>query len=229
MVTNNLRQIGLALHNYNETYKRLPPAVLYNKEGKPLLSWRVLLLPFLEQNELFQQFKLDEPWDGPHNSKLLAKMPNVYTPVRGKYEPYTTYYQVFDGPEAAFDSDPHHGLRRFPLAEPGVSVFEGGRVTKIPASFPRGTARTLILAEAGQAVPWTKPTDLHVASDRPIPPLGGQFNEPPTLFRSQRIMGIHVLFADASVFFLRMEIDEVTLRNLIIRKGDNEVNWDSLF
>jgi hypothetical protein len=219
---NKLRQIGIALHNYNDTYHRLPPAVLYDKAGKPLLSWRVLLLPFLEEEKLFQQFKLDESWDGPHNIQLLARMPNVYAPVRGEHQPHTTFYQVFDGPGAAFDSDPRHGLRPYELAGLGVAAFEGKRVTRIPDSFPGGTARTLLLAEAGTTVPWTKPADLVYDPAKPLPPLGGEFNEGPTLFRTQRQTGIHVVLADASVWFLSKETDEAMLRQLIARAGKRE-------
>jgi hypothetical protein len=186
-------------------------------------------LPFLEEEELYKQFKLDEPWDGPHNIKLLAKMPRVYAPVRGQHEQFTTLAQVLDGPGAAFESDARHGLQPFVEAGSAVSVFEGKRVTKIPASFPGGTARTLLLADAGQAVPWSRPADLRLEPGKPLPPLGGQFNEEPTLFRSQRPMGIHVLFADASVSFLSKEVGEETLRELIIREGDKEVNLDDLF
>jgi hypothetical protein len=181
----------------------------------------------LEQEKLFKQFKLDEPWDGPHNIHLLAQMPKVYAPVRGEYQPHTTLYQVFDGPGAAFDSNPRHGLRPYEPAGPGVAAFEGRRVTRIPSSFPAGTARTLLLAEAGTAVPWTKPADLACDPAKPLPPLGGQFNEGPTLFRTQRRTGIHVVWADASVWFLSMETDEAMLRQLIARAG-RKVNLDEL-
>jgi len=208
------------LHNYNEINKRLPPAVLYGKDGTPLLSWRVLLLPYLEQQDLFKQFKLDEPWDGTHNRKLLEKMPNVYAPVRGKHGPFSTFYQAFDGPGAAFQSDTRQGLRPFTAEGVEATVFEAGRVTRIPGSFPGGTSRTLLLAEAGEAVPWTKPADLPYDPGKPLPALGGQFNEAPTLFRSQRKMGTHALFADGSVQFLSNDADEATLRELIAATGE---------
>ncbi|HEY2910378.1 MAG TPA: DUF1559 domain-containing protein, partial [Gemmataceae bacterium] len=67
---NNLKQIALSVHNYEATYSKLP-ANRTDKDGKPLLSWRVLILPYIEQNNLYQQFKLDEPWDGPNNKKLI--------------------------------------------------------------------------------------------------------------------------------------------------------------
>src|SRR5262249_21734482 len=65
--TNNLKQIALAMHSYHDTMGRFPPAIVRDKEGKPLYSWRVLLLPYLEQQNLYNQFKLDEPWDSEHN------------------------------------------------------------------------------------------------------------------------------------------------------------------
>src|SRR4051794_3818491 len=75
---NNLKQIGLAMHNYNSAYDVFPPAVITDPDGKPLLSWRVLLLPFLDEQALYEQFKLDEPWDSPNNKPLLSRMPKVF-------------------------------------------------------------------------------------------------------------------------------------------------------
>jgi hypothetical protein len=70
--------------NYHDAHGRLPPAVVYGKDGKPLYSWRVLLLPYLDEQELYQQFQLDEPWDSPHNLQLLPRMPGFYAPPSGK-------------------------------------------------------------------------------------------------------------------------------------------------
>src|SRR5207253_9743746 len=78
-------------------------------KGRALLSWRVALLPFLEQDALFREFKLNEPWDSPHNKKLLAKMPKVYGPIAGKGQSDSTYYQLFVGPGAAFEK--RRGIR----------------------------------------------------------------------------------------------------------------------
>ena len=75
---NNLKQIGLAMHNYHDQHKSFPPAYTVDKAGKPLLSWRVLILPYLEQNALYKEFHLDEPWDSPHNRTLIDRMPPTY-------------------------------------------------------------------------------------------------------------------------------------------------------
>src|SRR5262245_25099565 len=86
----NLEQIALAFHNYNDTFGTLPTNVL-SKDNTPLLSWRVQILPFVEQDELYKQFTLDEPWDGEHNKALVAKMPKLYAPVRVKADPGKTF------------------------------------------------------------------------------------------------------------------------------------------
>src|SRR4051794_12070960 len=86
------------MHNYHEQHGRLPPAVVHGDDGKPLLSWRVLLLPYIEQGELFKKFRLDEPWDSPHNSRLLPEMPRTFAPFDGSTpEPGMTFYQVLTG------------------------------------------------------------------------------------------------------------------------------------
>src|SRR4051812_42570179 len=62
----SMRSIGVALQSYHEVYGELPPAVVRDKNGQPLYSWRVALLPFLEEHNIYQEFKLDEPWDSEH-------------------------------------------------------------------------------------------------------------------------------------------------------------------
>src|SRR5437588_6801844 len=76
--TNNLKQIGLAMHNYHSSNNCFPPAFTTDRDGKPLLSWRVLLLPYLECSSLYANFHLDEPWDSPHNRPLVNQMPSVF-------------------------------------------------------------------------------------------------------------------------------------------------------
>ncbi len=168
-----------------------PPAAA--KQGKALLSWRVAVLPFVGESELYQQFKLDEPWDSPHNKKLLTKIPKVYADPTGKTRDRSaTYYQVFVGPHAAFEK---HEFMRFPV------------------SFPDGLSNTLLIVEAANPVPWTKPEDLHFAPDEPIPELGGPF---PGLF--------HAAFADGTVCAIAKKIDPGTLRNAIMRDDGQVVN-----
>jgi hypothetical protein len=143
---NHLKQIGVALHNYHAIHNHLPPAALLDKEGKPLLSWRVILLPYMEKDELYKQFKIDEPWDSAHNKKLIAQMPKVFAPGGdGK-----THYRVFTGKGTAFEGT--KGLRF--------------------SDFTDGLSNTAVVVEAGEAVPWTKPDELPYAADKPLPKLG---------------------------------------------------------
>ena len=152
---NNLRQIGLAFHNYHDQLGSLPPQAILSKDGKPLLSWRVAILSYVEEDALFQSFKLDEPWDSEHNKPLLARMPKIYAPVLGKTKnPYSTYYQVFVGKGAAFEQN-------FNM--------------RIPDNFPDGVSNTFFGAEAREAVPWTKPADLEYDPKKPLPTLGGLY------------------------------------------------------
>jgi hypothetical protein len=208
----NLKQIGLALHNLNDTYRYLPPAAILDKQtGRPLLSWRVAILPYIEQAPLYQQFKLDEAWDSAHNKKLLESMPKVYTSVgmRTK-EPHATFYRGFVASRGA----------RFTTAWQSVrnpnSPF-GGWGARIPASFPDGTSNTLWVVEAGEAVPWTKPEELVYDENRPLPKLGGMFRE-----------GFHALMVDGSVTFVSSRYDERTLRNFITANDGQVVDPDRL-
>src|ERR1700676_2683340 len=99
--------------NYKDREEGLPPHALYGKEGAPLLSWRVLVLPYLEQEDLFKQFRLDEPWDSPHNLALLPKMPEVYAAPEEHAPPqsHTTFYQVIVGKGAAFETGQRVSLK----------------------------------------------------------------------------------------------------------------------
>lgn len=159
------------------------PAQAFKKDAKPLLSWRVALLPFLEHDWLYQQFRLDEPWDSAHNRQLAKRMPKVFAPPGLKTnEPYTTFYQVFVGPRAGFESHHMHGL----------------------ASFVDGTSNIILIAEGGHAVPWTKPEDLSYAADEPLPELGGLF---PKVFQTAFADGaVHVLDKKADPALLRLAI-----------------------
>jgi uncharacterized protein (TIGR03067 family) len=195
---NNLKQLALAMHSYHDTYNGLPKQAILSKDGKPLLSWRVAILPFIEQNNLYQQFKLDEPWDSPTNKKLLAKMPELYAPVRGKPKvPYTTYYQVFTGPTTMFEM--------------------GKKAIRLPDVLD-GTSNTAMIVEAGEPVPWTKPEDLPFdPKKKELPKLGGQFPD-----------GFWIAWGDGSVRWAGRGFDERTMHAVITRNGGEVIDPDKL-
>jgi hypothetical protein len=152
--TNNLKQIVLAFHNHNDAYNKLPSDIL-DKDGKPLLSWRVAILPFVEEQQLWQQFKMDEPWDSPNNKKLIEKMPKLYAPVRVKAKAGETFYQTFTGKGTLWvDHKPRYTI----------------------GNIPDGTSNTGFVFEAGEPAIWSKPTDLVFDKDKPLPKLGGLFD-----------------------------------------------------
>jgi prepilin-type processing-associated H-X9-DG protein len=185
---NNLKQIGLALHSYHDTHGWIPihgtgpkGAALKNANEKPLLSWRVELLPYVEQQELYNQFKLDEPWDSENNKKLIEKMPKLYAPAAKPGKAGHTHTQMVVGPSA------------MPLP-----------VARIPASFPDGTSNTIAVVEAAEPVIWTKPDDV-MFPNKELPKdfrkkFGGQFPG-----------GFNVLLWDGSVRFVADTVSDKTL------------------
>src|SRR5262245_60529094 len=144
--SNNLKQIAIAFHSFHDVHGAFPASAITDKNGKALLSWRVALLPYLEEDNLYKEFKLDEPWDSKHNKKLLEKMPQVYAPtITGKpAKPYTTFYQVFTGPGTMFDPKRTRGT--------GIGTL-GSRL----ADVTDGLSYTVLATEAAEPVLWTKP------------------------------------------------------------------------
>src|SRR4029077_20488707 len=119
---NNLRLITIALHHYAGKHGKLPPAAVIDNNGKPILSWRVLILPHLGQEALYKQFKLNEPWDSTDNAKLVGQMPALYAHpmTRGNPKVQSTYYQAFVGPGTVFQVKQSLSLERITEAD-GVS------------------------------------------------------------------------------------------------------------
>ncbi len=190
---NILKQLALSMHRYHDAHKELPPAAYYSKDGKPLLSWRVGLLPYLGYKELYEQFHLDEPWDSAHNKKLLAQMPA----------------------ELAFGDTAKQGLTHYQVITGKGTAFDGKQGLRLPADFPDGTSNTILIVEAKDAVPWTKPADLPYDAKKPLPRIGGLFKD-----------GFHVALADGAVRFVSRKISERTLRFAITRDDGQVLGAD---
>jgi RNA polymerase sigma factor (sigma-70 family) len=149
MSMNNMKQIMLAMHNYQSTKESFPPKAITGPDGKPKLSWRVELLPYLDQQALYQDFHLDEPWDSPHNKQLIARMPDVFTTAHSPTGEGMTRIRVFEGPE---------------------TMFQGNGGMKI-ANMIDGTSNTVAIVASREAVPWTRPGDLPYEPGKPLPAL----------------------------------------------------------
>jgi hypothetical protein len=142
--SNQMKQIALAMHNYHSSRSTFPPDRVVDANGKPMHSWRVLVLPYLGEQALYQKYKLNEPWDGPNNRKLAAAMPEIYrcpshTEDSSQAASETNYFAVV-GPEA---------------------VFLSAGTTRSLRSITDGTSKTVMIIEAsGLGVNWMEPRDL---------------------------------------------------------------------
>jgi prepilin-type processing-associated H-X9-DG protein len=153
-VRSHLASLGLALYDHAQEKGTLPPAVFHDKAGKPLLSWRVALLPYIQQKNVYRLVKWDEPWDSENNPSLRSLL-KIYMPVRGLpgLEFEDTFLRTFVGPGTAFDAKKGRKL---------ADVLAGG-------------ANPLLIVETAAATPWSQPGEFEYAPGRPLPKLGGVF------------------------------------------------------
>lgn len=206
---NDFKLIALALDHYRDSCGRFPPAFVSDASGRPLYSWRVLILPYLEETQLYARFHLDESWDSPHNRALLPLMPPTYRlPHRSHAEQPegTTFVQVFLGKGTAFES---------PRGEP--LILPDGT-----PNFPDGLAETLLAVEARTAMPWTQPTFLPFLADAPLPTLGG--TDPPGWWSDPTGDNFLATTANTRALSCSRKIEERTLRALITRNGGEPID-----
>jgi hypothetical protein len=171
---NNLKQVALAMHNFHDTYNHFPTADGNGESGdgkKSGLSWRVHILPYLEQAELYNQFHLDESWDSPHNMALVSQMPDVFK-VQGVDQPGMTTMHVFASPNTPFDPEKPIGFR----------------------DIVDGTSNTIMTVVAGPetAAPWTKPGGLTLDAANPVGALGTPGPSFPVAFCDGSVRSISV-------------------------------------
>lgn len=177
--SNNMRQMAIAMHNYHDTMGSFPTV------AQKKLSWRVEILPYIEEQQLYEQFNRDEPWDSPNNIRLLPRMPKLYRCSRfGDAGPGLTYYQGFVGEDTV-------------LGAPG-----GANLNAITNA--NGTTQTLMVVEAGSAIEWTRPDDLPYDPKKPLPPLGGP-----------KRVNFNAMFADGHVQTLPQNTNPQTLRMMV--------------
>ncbi len=191
---NNLKQIGLSMHVYSDDHRSFPKRAISDADGSPQLSWRVAILPYLDQKELYDEFHLDEAWDSEHNKALIGRMPAVFaTPgddtmtKSGK-----TRYVVLAGDDTFFDGDDG----------PTIDDIEDGLSNTI----------MVVEARADHAVTWTAPDDLEL-----------DFEEPLAGLESSRTGGFQVLMGDGAIRFVSNLIDPETLLVLFSKSGGEPV------
>ena len=206
---NRLKQIGLALHNYAayaSNDRAFPPQTVRGaamSTGPAILSWRVAILPYIDEEALYKEFHLDESWDGPHNRQLISRMPEIFQTPDAPALPGHTRFQAFWGPGAIFKSQVK--------GEPGEPKSEGTRLSEITD----GMSNTAMVGVAARPVVWTQPDDLAF-----IP---GQ--EPPSLDTSDA-RGYAILLADGSINFLPERPTRPNfLTALLTRAGGEVLNW----
>jgi hypothetical protein len=199
----NLQRLSFAMNAYHAEVNHLPQPAIYDKNGKPLLSWRVALLPHLGHEELYKQFKLEEPWDSEHNKKLLAKMPDVYqSTVWDKNNPSHTTFKVFVSKKGSAPS----------------SAFVENEAVKLEQILKGdGNANTVLIVEGGEQVPWTKPEDIPFDPQKPLPDLDKHFPH-----------GWHAVFGDNTVRKIKKGAPEKLLKQIITYNGGETEDWSSL-
>lgn len=192
-VENNLKQIVLAMHNYHDAMGTWPADTAN-------LSWRVQLLPYMEQENLYRRFKLNEAWDSDNNKKLIEELPKIYAPVRVKAEKGETFYRGFAG------------------AGNDAGAFEPGKRISL-VGMTDGTSNTIAVIDAGEPVVWTKPgTDLdHTAKE--FPKLGRMIDG------DYFFAGM----CDGSVRKVKRKFDESAMKAAVSRAGGEVIDDTAVF
>ena len=212
----HLKVIALALHSYHDVHGSFPPAYIPDATGKPMHSWRVLILPYLERKDLYDRYNFSEPWDGPNNRKLAAEMPREFAcpcqprPANGPL--VETNYLAIVGPNTAWPD---------------------GKAVHL-SQVSDGTSNTLLVVEVHDSgISWLEPRDLHISQ------MATAINPP----RGQGISSRHgshndkgpgscamAIFCDGHTEVLHNDLPPDLLRAMLTARGGEDVSrhkyWD---
>jgi prepilin-type processing-associated H-X9-DG protein len=201
----NLKLLALGLQEYVDVYKCFPPAYIADEQGRPVHSWRVLVLPYIEQKALYDQYDFNEPWDGPNNRELARQMPDVFhcpsdEPLGGAQNDKPTSYVAVVGSETLW-----LGSETMPLGE-----------------IRDGLSNTILLVEVtNSGIPWTEPRDL------PSSAIQAGINPPQGLGPSSNHPGdMYVAFADGSVRSIQRTMSLEVFHALFTRSGGETIPDD---
>ena len=201
--TNNLKMLMLGIHNYHDVNQSLPPAFTVDEDGKPLHSWRVLLLPYLGESVLFEQIRLDEPWDSEWNSQFHDQMPDVYRcPETLDLEEGKTHYSIIVGEGSVFDQ----------------TDGKNGTLAKIAD----GTSNTLAIVERVKSVCWMDPSQEFTMEDIE----NGFDASTDDYLTSDHSGGINAAMFDGSVRFIENTTSPEKLKAMATRNGSEIVRFD---
>jgi prepilin-type processing-associated H-X9-DG protein len=174
-----MRQLIIALHLYHEEYDSFPPAFVADDKGRPMHSWRVLLLPYFEEDALYSAYNFDEPWDGPNNRKLGRQIPDRFQCPTDQGEEHTNYLAVVG-------SD---------------TMWRGGEPITFDSISDEGSQTIALVEVANSGIHWMEPRDLEVTQMVPgINPPAGQG------ISSHHRGGANIAFADGMVRFARNDV-----------------------
>jgi Protein of unknown function (DUF1559) len=189
---NNLKQIALSLHNYHDTYGCFPPAYIADKDGRPMHSWRTLLLPFMEFKPIYKEYRFDEPWNGLHNRELAALKLNLFQCPEVEHSNSETNYLVVVGPK---------------------TIFPGSQCVRI-SEITGGAPQTILIVEVDNSgIQWSEPRDLsYDEAVRGINPKSGT-----GISSHHKQGGAQCAFADGAVRFLTNDFPPNDLPRLLDR------------
>jgi hypothetical protein len=196
----NLKQIGLALHNYHDTTNQFPGDVVPAVIASHPWSWRVQILPYIDHDNEYRLLNFNLPWTDPANRKVLESMPmpKVFAHPGRPAPKGHTYFRVFMRPKNAKGGS-------------GPIFAEGQRGARL-TDITDGTSNTILVVEAQDAVPWYAPDLLPYDGELPLPPLGDP--------KAPRFLA---LMADGNVRTFARDTDPAVLRALISRNGGEMV------
>ena len=214
IAVSRLKEIGIAIHKYHDAHKQFPAGIV-GPDNQLGLSWRVQILPYIGEEELYKQFKLNEAWNSEENKKLLAKMPKVFETTGQGAEPGETYLRSITGPWAIMPQLHDSGMGGKKSQAPPEQKFAAG--TPAPGrkitDITDGASNTIMVAEAADAVEWTKPEELVFV------PFGGNINPPP--LGGPFAGGFHGLMCDGAVHFIPLTLERKTIAAMItVNRGD---------
>ena len=200
--SNNLKRIALALREYHDVYGAFPPACTTGEDGTPMHSWRVLILPYLKERLLYEQYDLSEPWNGPHNLRLLEDeilSHAYYCPARKHGDVTLTSYFAVVGTD---------------------TIWSSGKARKIDEVTDPHESTILVVECCGLDVHWAEPRDLHLDTMN----VSVNAGDDEGISSNHVWRGAHVAMVDGSVVFVdEEECTPEMLRSMLTISGGERV------